>query len=105
MAAKPTTVAAYFRAAPAAALPHLRRLQALLREVAPEAEETIKWGAPFFVEPRFLFAYSAHKAHLNFTPSPMSIARRTFPSRLELNRPLGSSSDAPFAKVSFTAFL
>src|SRR6267142_5420049 len=35
----------------------------------------------------------------------MSIARRTFPSRLELKRRAGSLSDAPLAKVSFTAFL
>src|SRR4029078_637418 len=35
----------------------------------------------------------------------MSIARRTFPSRLELKRCLGSFNDAPLAKVSFTAFL
>jgi hypothetical protein len=33
------------------------------------------------------------------SPSRKSIARRTLPSRLELNRPLGSSSAAPFAKV------
>ena len=35
----------------------------------------------------------------------MSIARRTFPSRLELNSRFGSSSDAPLANVSFTTFL
>ena len=34
----------------------------------------------------------------------MSIARRTFPSRLELKRPAGSFRDAPFAKVSFTTY-
>jgi uncharacterized protein YdhG (YjbR/CyaY superfamily) len=28
----------------------------------------MKWGTPFFIEPRFLFAFSAHKAHLNFVP-------------------------------------
>ena len=39
------------------------------------------------------------------SPSGMSIARRTLPSRLELKRPVGSSSDAPLAKVSFTTFL
>ena len=38
-------------------------------------------------------------------PSAKSIARRTLPSRLELKRPLGSGKDAPWAKVSFTAFL
>ena len=65
---RPTTIAAYIQAAPREGQPHLRRLYAILKSVAPEAEETIKWGTPFFVEPRFLFAFSAHKAHLNFTP-------------------------------------
>src|ERR1700691_1363452 len=40
-----------------------------------------------------------------FSPSWMSMARRTFPSRLELKRRAGSFSDAPLAKVSFTTFL
>src|SRR5579863_3848718 len=35
----------------------------------------------------------------------MSMARLTFPSRLELNRPLGSFNAAPLAKVSLTTFL
>src|SRR6185437_10411124 len=35
----------------------------------------------------------------------MSIARRAFPSRLELKRRAGSFRDAPLAKVSFTTFL
>src|SRR5437870_8404634 len=39
------------------------------------------------------------------SPSWMSIARRTFPSRLELKRRAGSLSDAPLAKVSFTTLL
>lgn len=64
----PTTIAEYIRAAPREGQPHLRRLYEILKSVAPEAEEAIKWGAPFFVEPRFLLAFSAHKAHLNFTP-------------------------------------
>src|SRR5580765_1635312 len=63
---RPTTIADYIRAAPREGQPHLRRLYAILKSVAPEAEETIRWGVPFFVEPRFLFAFSAHKAHLNF---------------------------------------
>jgi len=45
-------------------------LYAILKSVAPDAEETIKWGTPFFVEPRYLFAFSAHKAHCNFAPTP-----------------------------------
>src|SRR2546421_576141 len=39
------------------------------------------------------------------SPSWMSIARRAFPSRLELKRRAGSFRDAPLKKVSFTAFL
>lgn len=66
---RPTTIAEYIRAAPREGQAHLRRLYAILRRVAPEAKETIKWGTPFFVEPRFLFAFSAHKAHCNFAPT------------------------------------
>ena len=70
---KPTTVEEYILAAPNKALPHLHALRAILRSAAPEAQEVIKWGTPFFVEPRFLFAYSAHKAHLNFAPHRASL--------------------------------
>src|SRR5579872_1903660 len=49
---------------------------------------------------------SALKAASSTTsPSWMSIARRAFPSRLELKRRAGSFRDAPLAKVSFTTFL
>ena len=66
---RPRTIAAYIRTAPPAARPHLRRLHAILKRAAPHAEEKIKWGTPFFVEPRFLFAFSAHKAHVSLAPS------------------------------------
>src|SRR5829696_5333038 len=39
------------------------------------------------------------------SPSRRSIARLVLPSRLELNRPEGSLSEAPLAKVSFTMLL
>lgn len=65
---RPTTIAAYIRVAPKEGQAHLQELYALLKEVAPTAQEAIKWGNPFFVEPRFLFAFSAHKAHLSFAP-------------------------------------
>ena len=48
----PATIDAYIAAAPAAGQPHLRQLHALLQGVAPKAEQLIKWGDPFFVEPR-----------------------------------------------------
>ena len=58
---RPATHAEYIRGAPAEGQPMLRQLHALLKRVAPQAEEPIKWGNPFFVEPRFVFAFSAHK--------------------------------------------
>lgn len=63
------TVDQYIESATVKAQPHLRKLRELLKRVAPKAQETIKWGNPFFVEPRFLFAYSAHRNHVSFAPS------------------------------------
>lgn len=81
---RPTTIAEYIRAAPRAAQPHLKRLYTILKSVAPEAEEAIKWGTPFFVEPRFLFAFSAHKAHAGFAPTPAALP--AFREELERHR-------------------
>jgi uncharacterized protein YdhG (YjbR/CyaY superfamily) len=72
---RPATVAEYIRAAPKEGQPHLRRLHAILAKAAPTADQVIKWGNPFFVEPRYLFSYSACKAHLNFAPSPKTLER------------------------------
>lgn len=70
---QPTTINAYIQAAPPEGQPHLNRLYEILQSIAPDAEGVIKWNTPFFVEPRFLFAFSAHKAHLGFTPSPAGL--------------------------------
>jgi len=72
---KPATIAEYIAGAPAAGQPHLRKLHALLKAVAPKAQEAIKWNTPFFVEPRFLFSFSAHKAHLDFAPTAELLQR------------------------------
>lgn len=72
---RPTTIPEYIRAAPREGQAHLRRIHAILKSVAPQAEETIKWGTPFFVEPRFVFAFSAHKAHLSFAPTAAALEK------------------------------
>ena len=78
---RPTTIAEYIHAAPGVAKPHLRGLYAILKSVAPDAQEAIKWGNPFFIDPRFLFAFSAHKAHCNFAPT--AAALKAFRKQLE----------------------
>lgn len=65
---RPTTIAGYIEAAPTEGRPHLRKLHEILRQAAPKAEGVIKWNTPFFVEPRFLFSFSANKAHASFAP-------------------------------------
>ncbi len=74
MGRRVTSIAEYIEAAPKAGQPHLRKLHALLKKVAPKAEEAIKWNQPFFIEPRFLFSFCALKKHLNFIAARTSFA-------------------------------
>jgi uncharacterized protein YdhG (YjbR/CyaY superfamily) len=70
---KPKTVDEYIKAAPKEARAKLRELRALLKKVAPKAKEAVKWGSPVLEEGRILFAYNAHKTHLNFMPTRSSL--------------------------------
>jgi uncharacterized protein YdhG (YjbR/CyaY superfamily) len=92
--ARPSTVAEYVAAAPSEAQAHLKRLRAILRAAAPNATETLKWGNPFFVEPRFVYAYSAHKAHLSFAPGKATLA--AFKSELATH-----TTTAHFLKIRY----
>ena len=69
------TVAEYIAKAPKESRPHLRALRAILRVVAPNARETIKWNTPVYEEKRILFAFGAFKAHINFMPTPAVIGQ------------------------------
>ena len=91
-----TTIAEYIEAASRESQPHLRRLYAILKSVAPEAEEAIKWGTPFFVEPRFLFAFSAHKTHCNFAPTPAAL--EAFRKDLEVHKTTKNYLQIPYDK-------
>ncbi|MBZ9650250.1 DUF1801 domain-containing protein [Sphingobium sp. 3R8] len=79
--AKPETIEAYVDAANPEAQPLLRQLIGVLRSVAPDAEEGIKWGVPTFTAKRILFTVAAHRAHVAFAPTPAAI--RAFGERLE----------------------
>jgi uncharacterized protein YdhG (YjbR/CyaY superfamily) len=95
MAAKrPTTIDEYIKAAPPAGQAQLRRLHKLLRSVAPQAAEAIKWGTPFFVEPRFVFAFSAHKAHSSFAPT--AAAMEAFAEELKSHQTTKGTLKIPY---------
>ncbi len=66
---KPTTVSEYIAAAPKGAQKRLRDIRSVLKNAAPGATETLKWGSPVLEDKRILFSYSAHKSHLNFMPT------------------------------------
>lgn len=93
---RPATIAEYIDAAPPEGQPLLRELYALLKSVAPEAEEAIKWGTPFFVEPRFVFAFSAHKKHCSFAPPAAALER--FRKQLEKHKTTKGTLQLPYAE-------
>lgn len=93
---RPTTIAEYIRAAPKAGQPHLRRLHEILKGAAPDAREAIKWGTPFFVEPRFVFAFSAHKEHMSF--APISTAMEAFRKDLAKHTTTKGTLQIPYDK-------
>jgi uncharacterized protein YdhG (YjbR/CyaY superfamily) len=64
-----TTIAGYIAAAPKPGQKHLRAVYAILKSVAPNAKQSLKWRTPVFEERRILFAFAAFKSHLNFMPT------------------------------------
>lgn len=66
---KPGNVDEYIDAAPEYAREKLREIRAVLKGVAPNATELVKWNVPVYEEKRILFSFSAHKSHLNFMPT------------------------------------
>lgn len=69
-----TAVDRYIENAYPEAQEHLRELRAILKGVAPNATEGIKWRSPILEGKRILFAYNAHKYHMNFMPTRASLA-------------------------------
>lgn len=92
----PETIADYIQAAPAEGQAHLYQLYELLKHVAPKAEEAIKWGTPFFIEPRFLFAFSAHKTHLGFAPPAATLEK--FSEELAAHKTTKNTLQVPYKK-------
>lgn len=66
---KPSNVDEYIEAAPLVAREKLHEIRSILRKVAPNATEMLKWGNPVFFENRILFSFSAFKTHINFMPT------------------------------------
>lgn len=63
------TIEEYIESAPDYAKEKLNEIRSLLKSVALDASEELKWGQPVFIEKRILFSYAAFKNHLTFMPT------------------------------------
>lgn len=66
--ASSAAVDAYIAAAPSSAQPHLRRLRAIIRAEAPEAEEGISYRMPHYRHHGALMYFAAFKDHVGLYP-------------------------------------
>jgi len=70
---KPKTIAEYINAAPKETREKLREMRACIREAAPGAKESLKWGMPAFSSRRILVMFAAFKHHIGFYPTPSAV--------------------------------
>ena len=71
--ARPTTIAAYIKAAPPETRKKLRDMRDCIRLAAPGATEGLKWGMPAFSYRRILVTFAAFRHHIGFYPTPSAI--------------------------------
>jgi uncharacterized protein YdhG (YjbR/CyaY superfamily) len=70
---RPKNITEYINAAPKEAQKKLREMRACIREAAPGAEESLKWGKPAFSYQRILVMFAAFKNHIGFYPTPSAV--------------------------------
>ncbi len=70
---KPKTIAAYIAEAPEHAQDKLIELLDCIRQAAPGAKESIKWGMPAFSYKRILVTFAIFKNHIGFYPTPSAV--------------------------------
>ena len=71
--ARPQSITEYINAAPKEAQEKLREMRACIREAAPGARESLKWGKPAFSYGRILVMFAAFKHHIGFYPTPSAV--------------------------------
>lgn len=71
--ARPETITEYINAAPKEAQERLREMRACIRDAAPGAQESLKWGKPAFSYQRILVMFAAAKRHIGFYPTPSAV--------------------------------
>ncbi|HOX55346.1 MAG TPA: DUF1801 domain-containing protein [Candidatus Paceibacterota bacterium] len=72
-AAPPKNIDEYIAGFPRDVQATLQRLRSVIRNAAPDAEETIKYQIPTFVLGGNLVHFAAFKNHIGFYPTPSAI--------------------------------
>lgn len=72
---RPETVADYIAAAPKALQPMLQQLRETIRTAAPDADERISYGMPFYHFHGRLAYFKAHARHIGLYPCSVEEAR------------------------------
>lgn len=67
------TIDEYIAGYPPEVQKRLEAIRAAVREIAPEAQETIKYGIPTFVMHGNLVHFGAFKHHIGFYPTPAGL--------------------------------
>jgi len=70
---KPKTITEYIKATPKETREKLREMRACIREAAPGAKESLKWGMPAFSHKRILVMFAVFKHHIGFFPTPSAM--------------------------------
>ena len=70
----PNSITEYINAAPKEAQEKLREMLACIREAAPGAKESLKWGKPAFSYQRILVMFAGFKHHIGFYPTPSAVS-------------------------------
>lgn len=69
----PQTIDDYIAGFPADVQEILEKIRSIIRQVAPDAEEAIKYQIPTFVLKGNLVHFAAFKQHIGFYPTPTGI--------------------------------
>lgn len=71
---KPDNIETYIQSFPSIAQEKLKEIRDILKSVAPDATEELKWGKPVLIEKRILFSYSGYKYFISFMPTGPTLA-------------------------------
>jgi uncharacterized protein YdhG (YjbR/CyaY superfamily) len=87
-----TTIDEYISGYPEDVQAILQKVRVIIKEIAPEAQEAIKYGIPTFVLHGNLVHFGAYKKHIGFYPAPSGLEQ----FREELAGYLGSKGAVQF---------